>query len=270
MANDYNGVDKDGSEDPQSINTNWIGEAWKLYTAHAGIWAPATAIAIFGPLVIDGYLVLATHTTHKLFGVGFEHPLPFKLAIGLFNLIFVVYMLNGLGNLAVRQVSGAPIVLSDVFSGSRNFGHTLVWCILVGTVLAAGTLLVVWPGVLVASLLIPSFALVASGQNVVDSINKSINASKSDKLNGKVVAFNLLLLLLAGVATVGLAFLVTLPIILLVSALAYRDLIGFPGRAAGPVFRPSHVDENKPDVVLDESVGVGPRVTLTGESLDEP
>ena len=270
MANDYNGVAVDGSAGPQTINTNWLGEAWKLFSAHWSIWVPAVAITIFGPGVIDAYLAIITKATHNI-GASVEHPTALIVGVTLFNVIFVVYMLNGLGNLAVRQVSGAHIVFSDIFSGSRNFAGTLLWLVLVGSVLVIATSLVVYPGVLVAALLIPSFALVASGENLIESIRRSIDASKSDRVNGKVVAFSLGLLLLLGYVTLGLGMLIALPIVLLVSALAYRDLIGLPGRAAGPDFRPSHVDENKPDVVLDDSAtSGGPRVTLTGESLDEP
>jgi uncharacterized membrane protein len=270
MANDYNGVETGGSQNLQKINTSWFGEAWKLFSENWALWVPAVAITFYGPGLIDGYLWFLTNVTHK-FGASVEHPGALVIGVMLFNLVFVTFMLNGLGYVAVRQVAGAQTTFADIFSGSRNFASTLLWIVLVGSVVLIASSLVIYPGVLVASFLLPSFALVSTGENAIQSIRRSIDASKSDPVGGKVVAFSVGLLLLLGFATMGLFLFITLPIALLVSALAYRDLIGLPGLAAGPGYRPSHVDDNKPDVVLDDSVSAGgPRVTLTGESLDEP
>jgi hypothetical protein len=271
MANDYNGVETGGSENLQKINTSWFGEAWKLFSDNWALWVPAVAITFYGPALIDGYLWFLTHFTHKFYGASVEHPSVLVIGVILFNLVFITFMLNGLGYVAVRQVAGAQTNFADIFSGSRNFASTLLWILLVGSVVLIATSLIIYPGVLVASFLLPSFALVSSGENAILSIRRSIDASKSDHVGGKVVAFSVGLLLLLGFASWGLFLFVTLPIALLVSALAYRDLIGLPGLAAGPGYRPSHVDDNKPDVALDDSVSVGgPRVTLTGESLDDP
>lgn len=265
MPNGYIAVDTDrlAQDNPHKINFNWFNEAWALFSSHSGIWVPAVAITIFGPGAIDAYVAFAIRAAVRA-GTSVAHPHALVFGVGLFNVIFAVYMLNGLGNLAVRMVGGVPSTFSDIFSGSRNFAGTLLWLVTVGSLTFIGSLAVIAPGILIAGLMLPSLALVTSGRNILESIGLSARATKNEYPIAMAMAFVVGLMIFAGLATGGLALLITLPIALLISALAYRDLIGLPGRT-----RVTNPSDYEPDTQLEENVGIGPRVSLTGESLDD-
>lgn len=291
---------------PGRVNFGWLQEAFELFQANIGVWI-LTVLAVFiVPAVVGGIIGAVIGAGSVLSGGGGQpsfgsspfgshgSPLTGGLSPGLSALIrigsalYTAFLYGGVYQMTVKQVRGEAISPADIFSGGPLFLKMLGFNILFSLALVIGLLLFVVPGLLVVALMLPAYALLAEGESISNAISRSVEAMKQDMWSavGFVVVLGLVVLLSA--IPCGLGLFVTYPIIWLVSALAYRDMIGMPGAGsttgtygapAGYGAAQSGVWPPPPEArppafgqppSSDPSSFSPPRRSLSGEDLDAP
>ena len=220
------------------VNFGWINESFELFKANAGIWIVATLALVFVPGVF-GFIIgtvfgAANAVAGSSGGFGrspFSSGLPFavQFLVQLVTLSYQAFLYGGLYGMAVKQVRGEPISFNDLFSGGRYFLPMLGFQILFLLAFLIGFFLLIVPGLLVASLMIPTYAQIADGVSFSDAISRSIDGMKRDMWSGIAFLFVMGLVILVSLIPCGLGALVTYPMLWIVSALAYRDMVGMPG-----------------------------------------
>lgn len=228
---------------PRKVNFDWIGESWRLFTANAGVWILAVFVATLIPVLIGGSIGAVIGFSGGLprpetpgspfpsFSVGtLTGGLPPSLSIGLrvFNIVWTAFFYGGVYRMAVKQVSGEAISAGDIVSGGPLFGRMLVFNIVYGLLMLIGGIFCILPAFIVMGLFLPGPALIAHGAGVSDAFSRSLDGMKGDWLTAAGLAFVVFLLILVSVIPCGLGLLVTIPMYWLISALAYRDMVGMP------------------------------------------
>ena len=230
---------------PGKVNFGWINEAFDLFKLNWGVWVLAVLTLIVVPAVIGGIVGALFGASNAASGgvrnPAFGRPSAFTqgLPIGLnlviqaFSIAFQAFMYGGLYHMAVKQVRNEPISFADIFSGGPFFLPMLGFTIIYGLASGIGFLLLIVPGLLVLSLLLPGFALIADGEGVSNAISRSVEAMKRDMWSGVGLIVVMGLVMLVGLIPCGLGTFVTYPMLWIVSALAYRDMVGMPAGAGG-------------------------------------
>ena len=185
-----------------------------------------------------------------------------EAGFGLVYAFWSAFMYGGLFRMAVRQVRGLPLELKDIFRGGPLFGRMLGAMLLLGlsgyfleavcvgpmglltwrhgpiaAIIAAGIIGVVLLLALelaLAGLLLPSFALMADGDGALTALKRSIRAMKAQWAAAAGFVFVLGALWYAGALLCYVGLLATTPMIFLVCALAYRDMVGMPNMVPPP------------------------------------
>ncbi len=178
----------------------WISEAWELFKQdwlmHVVVmlilWAAnsATAGILYGPLLCGYY-----------------------------------YMI-----LKKVQDPTVSIELGDIGKGFEVFVNALVACLLVGIFTSVGTIACFVGAIVVAALLVFVFPLIMDRRmDFWPAIQASFDKTKGNWLGWSVFMLLLGLLYLAGAIVCGVGVLVTGPIAVIATALAYRDNFGRAG-----------------------------------------
>ena len=180
----------------------------------------------------------------QLFAVRRESPAGRWAAPGaniglrIFSAAWTAFFYGGVYRMAVKQVRGEPISFGDIFSGGPTFLPMLGFNIVYGLASGIGLLFCLVPGFLIMGLLLAGPALVTDGAGVGGAISRSNDGMKVDMWNAAAFVFVMGLILVVSAVPCGLGLFVTVPMYWLISALAYRDMIGIPGLAApaGPSY----------------------------------
>ena len=240
------------------VNFGWIGESFALFKANIGVWLVAVLL-LFVPSLIGGIIGFAFGASaarsggipggqppfgqapfgQSPFGTGTNAitgglPPFLYFAIQIFSILYGAWLYGGVYRTAVKQVRGEMISIGDLFSGGPLLWTMLGFNIVYGLLTGAGFVLCLLPGFLLVGLLFPGYALIADGVSFGDAISRSFDAMKRDMWNAAAFMFVLLLLVIVSVFACGLGEFVTLPMLFLCAALAYRDMIGMPGANSPP------------------------------------
>jgi hypothetical protein len=233
------------------VNFGWIGESWSLFSANAGVWIITVLICGLVPGIVGGLVGAAVGASGRVappaFGTGPSALLPWILSGGLplganlllriFSLAWTAFFYGGVFRMAVKQVRGETIDISDVFAGGPTFIKFLILCLVFGISVSIGAVLCVFPAFIVAGLFLPLFAIAADGADIGDAISRSVDAMKADIWMAALFVFVMGLIYLVSLIPCFLGALVTIPMMWLISALAYRDMVGFSGGApSGPYY----------------------------------
>ncbi len=187
---------------------------------------------------------------------------PALAGFGLAYFLWASYLYGGMFRMAVRQVRGLPLEMKDMFRGGpllgRMLGATLLLILafyglealclgpllaMIGlhgsapAMIAAGVIggLLLFAAVFFAyGLLLPAFALMADGVPVMAALKRSLAAMKRQAGPAAGFVFVYGLLLYASQLLCGIGMLATVPMLFLLCALAYRDMIGMPDMAPPP------------------------------------
>lgn len=185
-----------------------------------------------------------------------------EIGFGLVYMLWSAYLYGGLFRMAVHQVRGLPIEMRDVFRGGPLFGRMLGAILLLGlsaygleALCVAPVGLLAWrhgptaalvvSGVLgcvllivlllaMYGLLLPMFALMADGDGVITALKRSVRGMKSRWAAAAGFVVVLGLLVYASEIPCGVGLLATIPMVFLICALAYRDMIGMPNMVPPP------------------------------------
>lgn len=238
---------------PGRVNFGWIGEAFELFKANAGVWIVGALLALIPAIVSQ--IVQHTSGHPPAIPVGpngqpdysnaaywlavFQAGEPPGLYYGtqIFSSVYGAYIAAGVYRTAVKQVRGEAISVGDLFSGGPFFLPMLVYTFVSQIAIFIGMVFCILPGLLLAALLFPTTALIADGVPLGSAVSRSINGMKQDVWNAIGFLFGMGLLVIASFFACGLGEFVALPMTYLVAALAYRDMIGMPGvNQAAPAY----------------------------------
>ncbi len=243
----------------------WLGEALSLYRANVGLWLAAALLTSFAPSLLTALVLLLIHGPHRFLGTpGLNQPPALWLGLAILNTVYTAYLLAGACGMALKQVRGETPTFADLFGG-RAVLPMLGLLLLFQIVVNLGLSLLLVPGVLFFGLLLPAFALVADGVSLGEALRVSVRAMSRDLRGTAIFALVLGLLVLVSALPLGAGLLVTLPMCWLISALAYRDVVGLPEA------RPLLSTDGLPEGLLPGALTFSPgdrRVSLTGETLD--
>jgi hypothetical protein len=253
-----------GNGAPGRVNFGWLTEAWQLFTANAPLWIAAVVLGVVAPAVVFGSVFVFTNVVHHATGVHAGLPSGAVLGLQLLVSIYMVYIFGGIGKMAVKQVQGEPIVFQDIFRGGSVFPNMLLLMIVGQILYTAGLFLLFIGMVFAAAMLLPAYAMVADGKPVGEAIARSAKGMIRDR--GIAMGFTFILLLI-------LSIVITMPLFWLVSALAYRDVVGFD-RPVENIDAILGIETPKPweqsgAQTADFGFAGAKRVSLSGEPLDE-
>lgn len=249
---------------PRTVSFGWLGEALSLYRANVGLWLAAALLTSFAPVLLTTLVLLLIHGPHRYLGTpGLNLPPALWLGLTILNTVYVAYALAGACGMALKQVRGETPTFADLFGG-RAVLPMLGLLVLFQIGVNVGLSLLLAPGILLFGLLLPAFALVA-GAGLGKALSVSVRAMSRDLRGTAVFALVLGLLVFVSALPLGAGLLVTLPMCWLISALAYRDVVGLPEA------RPLLATDGLPEGLLPGALTFSPgdrRVSLTGETLD--
>ncbi len=224
---------------PRKVNFGWISESWRLFSSGKATWI-ASIIAVFAlpvfVLLFFGSIIGGAGAMSR--GHALRYPLWMSLGLPVFFLLYFAFFYGGLYRMGVMQVRGQIISIVDFFSGGRVFLRMLGLMVIYSVAVGIGLFLFVIPGLMIAALLLPSFALVADGIPVGAALSQSIKAMVRDLGSAIGLVFVFTLLYMLSALPCGLGLFVTVPMMFLLSALVYRDMIGIPNMVtpAGPTY----------------------------------
>lgn len=230
------------------VRLSWLAEAMRLFAAQAGAWLGMTALL----LTLSAFLTIAfalaagsargpsSHSPHSPH-LWWYALLGWDMLAAASHLLVTSLLSGGIYGMAARQARGEPIRFRDVFhpggTGLRLTGFCLLW----GACVGVGLVFLILPGLLLAALLLPAFALIADGAGVFEAISRSLSATArhAPALFGLTLLLTVLLALAVPPCLLGL--LLVQPLLWLLSPLAVRDLIVRPAAfaAAPPDFGPA-------------------------------
>ena len=237
-----------GYAPPGRVNFGWIGESFELFKSNIGVWILTVLLYGIVSNVIQGILSSVFPNPNYVappgpFGSMSAHwgaqygpnsnltPLGQALSI-LFTWGFASFQSASLYRMAVKQVRGESISFSDAVSGGPYFGNMLLLTLILFALSFVGILALCLGVFVVAALFLPAQALVSDGRSATEAISQSLAGMKQDWLNASLFMLVFSLLIVASCLPCLLGLFVTIPMLHIVSALAYRDMIGMPGLGA--------------------------------------
>lgn len=227
------------------VNFGWIGESLQIFGKAAGIWIVGVLLYGIVSNAVNGLIVHVFPNPSYVappgpFGgvttqFGIQYGTNSNVTVAgqgiavLFGWVFGAFQLASLSRLAVRQVRGESVGFGDLIAGGPYFGNMLVLNLVMAFLYFAGFLAVCLGAFVVGAFFLPAADLVADGRSVPEALSQSVNGMKRDWLNATLFLFVFILLIIASVIPCGLGLFVTIPMLYITAALAYRDMIGMPG-----------------------------------------
>jgi len=231
---------------PVKVSFGWIGQSFDIFKSGAGLWI--AAVLIYGILINVIAAIIRTALPNPAYvqinpfgphGVFYSNPIgygtnsPFSPLGQVLNLllswIIGAYQSASLYRMANKQVRGLSPVFADTVGGGPVFVPMLVYTLLLSLACVVGTAALCLGLFVVLGFLLPGYALVADGETAGNAFSRSLVAMKQDWLNATLFVLVFALLIAVSVIPCGLGLFVTIPMAHIVSALAYRDMIGMPG-----------------------------------------
>jgi hypothetical protein len=249
------------------IDFGWIGQAWRLFTQQPGLWIGAIALYVVISVAIAaliavptgfyGYLInLYRSMMSASSGAGpmtpvspraqALHMLPFSLIMAVVNGL----LYGGLYRTALRQTRGETISVAGIFSALDVAGPLIAVALVLAAIVEAAQL-VIPPFAFLVSILIEGifmFApLIIVDRRVgpITALADSLDLLRGQRWIGIFYFLIVLILALIGSLACGVGIIVTMPMLYLALAVAYRAMTEPPrpdlptyGQAAPGVWPP--------------------------------
>jgi uncharacterized membrane protein len=220
------------------IKWSWFGEAWKYFGAAPGVWIASVVIPflplILGQALLGGTQAILGYVSNSGRDVSAPGMAVMSGAALLgFALVLVALAIRVIFNASIsvianKQVRGEPVEIRDLFRRDAVVWSMFAFTIIFTALFFVGALAFYLPALLVLAFVPPGMALVADGAGAGESISRAFNILKSDWLGAVLFALTWNILLLVSIVPCGLGLLVTLPMVHILMALMYRDVIGKP------------------------------------------
>jgi uncharacterized membrane protein len=273
----------------REVRFDAINEAWDLFRQEMGTWILAVLVALalitvvtifcFAALALAGAVAIGTlpaiDTGEAAMGVLVGYAF-----VGVIMWAVTAYATCGLLHLAIKQVRGQPISVSDLFGVASSLPSTMLTLLIVGMATGIAGIFCYVPGLIVAGLLMLALPLVVDARySPTQACSASWDALKQDWLKAACFNFVLSLVVSVGALACGIGLLFTVPLFYLAIAIVYRDFfltqpasytagppiasfVTPPGSAGGVPPRQSPVQQPS-DFLIDEPPS--PRPSDTGQ-----
>ena len=234
-----------GYGQPPKIRFEVISEAWQLFTQQMGTWV--MAVFLMGVIMmVPGFLMgigmaaalglgaaAGDHGGAAIFGLG----TMFFMFLGTLAITVLTFiMMGGLYRMAIKQVRGEPIQISDLWSVTDVLVQLAIGGLLMGIAIYIASLFCSLPGIIVGGLLMLTIPLIVDQKmGAIDAMTRSWNTLKQEWLMAALLYFVLAFIAIIGFVALGIGMLFTYPILFLGTALVYRDFI-LGGSGGGPQF----------------------------------
>jgi hypothetical protein len=159
----------------------------------------------------------------------------------LYLVIFSVsaWMLSGMYHAAFKQIRGEQISVGDLFSGGSRFLPMAGAVVLIAIMAGVGSIFCLIPGLIVYGMTFLTYPLIVEGnKGTIEALQSSFETTKGDWLMFTLFAFVTYLVAAAGALLCGVGMLATLPLMVLVPAVAYRSIFGLAGASGQDRFQP--------------------------------
>jgi hypothetical protein len=232
-----------GYGQPPKIRFEVISEAWQLFTQQMKTWVLAVLVMIvimmipgfimgFGMVAAMGLGAAAGERGGAaIFGLGTMAV----MFVGMLVMIVLAFiMMGGLYRMAIKQVRGEPIQLSDLWSVTDVLPQLALGGLLMGLSMGIASLACYLPMFIVGGLLMLTIPLIVDQKMpAIEAMTRSWNTLKQEWLMAAVLYF--VLNFVAGIGAIALyvGMLFTYPLLFLGTALVYRDFI-LGGSGGGP------------------------------------
>jgi uncharacterized membrane protein len=209
-----------------TVRFNVIGDAWRMYWRHVGVWSLAILIVVFSYSAISGVVFELLGVRGPAARGGFR--LPMTPGVGaihyLVSTLIGFFFQAGLIRMASNQVRGYRPRLKDLFSGIDVGAELLLAAAIYGAATFLGHVLCIVPGLIVSGLLMFTIPLVViARQPAMAAIGQSWNALKSQWLTAAVFHFALALVSGSGMLLCCVGVLFTAPLYSLSIAILYHE-----------------------------------------------
>lgn len=252
------------------VRWEWIGDAWKLFTENPGAWIGMTLIsavialiAIFLPFFIfvvpAGMFATGNGGDAGLAGIAAMagSVLIATLVIAIISLLVFSYLGAGLYRAAIQQAKGETISVGHLFSAGDSFLGVLrlaVLYVVASIVLGLALFSLIFVSqelYFLLTLAVRILQLVAAGflfyciplivdrkLGVVNAIRTSISTTSPQWWMYVLFVLVLTIIYVIGIIPCGLGLLVTIPMLFLASAAAYRDTFLRQGAPSHEMYPP--------------------------------
>jgi len=235
-----------GYGQPPKIRFEVISEAWQLFTQQMGTWLTAMFlmfVLLLIPGILMGIAMVASGVMAGLMGnraggalLGLGSMLVVLLG-SLVIMIIAVVMMGGLFRIALKQIRGEPIQVSDLWSVTDVIWNLVGAGFLMGLAIGVSAIACYLPAFIVGGLLMLTIPLIVDQKlSAVEAMTRSWNALKKEWLMAAVLYFVLSFIGSIGAVAIYIGMLFTYPIFILGTTLVYRDFIlgGGPPSPGGP------------------------------------
>jgi hypothetical protein len=226
----------------KGVHLSWIGEAFGLFVRQ-----PAPYLLLMGLNLIG--VALCAAVVYGAVIVGQVHPavvprtLDAWIGSGVQAILIVSFFLIACGlvafaplelvTLAIRQVEGKRIGVSDAFSSGLCVWPAALYSFIAGTLFLIGFRMCVLPGLVLYALFLPGVALVLTGVGVGDSLSASIQAVSQQFGSVLLLLFVLALVRTASYGCCLVGLIVMPPVDAIMVALMAHHMLGLPGAPPG-------------------------------------
>jgi uncharacterized membrane protein len=218
------------------LRFNVIGDAWRLYRRHAGIWSLTILLVLIGYSAISAMLLAVLGLNGPVGRGGFQLPLtPATGAIHyLVSTAVGAFFVGGLMRMASQQVRGRPPRIEDLFSVTDVGLELLLAAAFYSAATFVGDLLCVIPGVIVSGLLMFTIPFVViARQPATAAVRLSWNALSPQWLTAGLFHFVLVVVSGSGILLCCIGLLLTAPLYSLSIAILYHEFVSAPAPPAG-------------------------------------
>ncbi len=214
-----------------SVRFGVIGDAWRLYRRHAGVWSLTSLVAILcasvGAGIVEAALGIARHGPLGAL-LGFPGPGAPLLSVIVTSAI-AGFFLGGMIRMAINQVRGRAPHLEDLFTVTDVWFDLVLGSALLGLFSAVGFGLLLIPGLIVGGLFLFVLPLIVDGRlPATGALIQSFDATRSQWLLATVVHLAIFLAASVGFLLFGFGIFITAPLYPLSLAVLYRDLFLSP------------------------------------------
>mgnify|MGYP001616239888 CR=1 FL=1 len=152
---------------------------------------------------------------------------PVKLGmLNIVSWILQTFVTIGLLRIAIKLNAGHPAVFKDLWSGGPWFFKYFIGSVLYGLAVAAGLVLLIIPGIILAvRLKFFDYLIIDKGMSPVQALKASWAMTKDHVWELFVLLFVLALINVAGSLILFVGLLITVPVSMMAAVLVYRKLI---------------------------------------------
>ena len=214
------------------IRFDAITEAWGHVRENMGVWVGASFVTALIPAVISGISQMVTGSRQPQAPEEFLPVLAISLGANIIQTVLSAYLMGGMYHMALKQLRGEPIAVSDVFSCGNLIAPLIIASLLVSLGTSFGAIFCLLPGMLLGALwMLTNPLIVDKGLGAVEAMQASFNAIKPVMWSALGYMIVLSLASCLGMIGCGIGVLFTLPLFPLGMAIVYRDF--FPERSGG-------------------------------------